>query len=118
MPKRVSNKERTLKFKKLVVETMPEEYLGHLKTAERFGVRHKCERNLEEICLLEGPNVSSIERRGLSYTGRPRKLPKSVRTNTKCCTTRGHPNYTDPVLPNLSNNLPFAKFDFNGEDSV
>lgn len=93
---------------------MPEEHLGYLKTAERFGARHKRVQEWEGIYLLEGQAVFAIERRSRGGTDRPRKLSKSVRANTKCCTTRENSNYTALALPKLSDNLSFAKFDFNG----
>ena len=78
MSKRVPNKKYTPEFKKLVVETMLKGKLGYSETAERFEIRHKRVQDWERIYLTEGPEGYSIERRGRSSTGRPRKLPKAA----------------------------------------
>ena len=78
MPKRVPNKKYSPEFKKLVVETMLKGKLGYSETAERFEIRHKRVQDWERIYLEEGPEGFSIERRGRSSKGRPRKLSKEV----------------------------------------
>ena len=79
MPKGIPNKRYTPEFKKLVVETMQKEKLSHRETARQFeiGDHHRIQ-DWERIYLTEGPEGFSIERRGRSSTGRPRKLPKAA----------------------------------------
>ena len=81
MPKGVPNKRYTGEFKQKVVETMLQDKLGYLETAELFGVRHKRVQDWERIYLEEGPEGLYIERRGRSRgegKGRPRKLGKPI----------------------------------------
>ncbi len=79
MPKGVPNKRYTPEFKKLVIETMREEKLSYSETARRFEINsHSRIQEWERIYLTEGPEGFTIERRGRSSTGRPKKLPKDV----------------------------------------
>ena len=79
MPKGVPNKRYTPEFKKLVVETMQQEKLSYRETAQRFEIGdHHRVLDWERIYLEEGPEGFSIERRGRSSKGRPRKLSKEV----------------------------------------
>ncbi len=79
MPKGVPNKRYTPEFKKLVIETMQEEKLSYSETARRFEINsHSRIQEWERIYLTEGPEGFTIERRGRSSTGRPKKLPKDV----------------------------------------
>ena len=78
MPKGVPNKKYTGEFKQQVVETMRNERLSYVETAERFGLRHKRVQDWERIYLTEGPEGLYIDRRGRGSTGRPKKLPKEV----------------------------------------
>ncbi|MEF2864244.1 MAG: transposase [Eubacteriales bacterium] len=73
------NKRYTPEFKKLVVETMMEERLGYSETCRRLEVNSRDQiKSWERIYLEEGPEGLSVERRGRSSTGRPKKLPKDV----------------------------------------
>ena len=73
------NKRYTPEFKKVVVETMMEERLSHSETCRRFEVNSRDQiKSWERIYLEEGPEGLSVERRGRSSTGRPKKLPKDV----------------------------------------
>ena len=79
MPKGIPNKRYTPEFKKLVVETMQKEKLSYRETARQFEISdHHRIQDRERIYLTEGPEGFSIERRGRSSTGRPRKLPKAA----------------------------------------
>ena len=78
MPKGVPNKKYTGEFKQTVIETMRNEGLSCVETAERFGLRHKRVQDWERIYLAEGPEGLYIEHRGRGNTGRPRKLPREV----------------------------------------
>ena len=79
MPKGVPNKRYTPEFKKLVVETMQKEKLSYREAARQFEISdHKQVAAWERIYLTEGPEGFTIERRGRSSTGRPRKLPKET----------------------------------------
>ena len=79
MPKGIPNKRYTPEFKKLVVETMQKEKLSYRETAKQFEISgHHRIQDWERIYLTEGPEGFSIERRGRSSTGRPRKLPKAA----------------------------------------
>ena len=78
MPKGVANKRYTPEFKKQVVETMQKEKLSYKETERRFGLPHMRAAAWEQIYLKEGPEGFTIERRGRSSTGRPRKVPKEV----------------------------------------
>lgn len=79
MPKGVANKRYTPEFKKLVVETMQKEKLSYREAARQFEVSDdKRVAAWERIYLTEGPEGFTIERRGRSSTGRPRKLPKET----------------------------------------
>ena len=79
MPKGIPNKRYTAEFKKMVVETMMEEKLSYSETARRFEINdHKQIMAWERIYLAEGPEGLSVERRGRSSTGRPKKLSKEV----------------------------------------
>ena len=63
----------------MVVETMEKEHLSIRATMQEFGINdHKIIERWERIYLTEGPEGFSIERRGRSSTGRPRKLPKAA----------------------------------------
>lgn len=79
MPKGVPNKRYTAEFKKQVIETMIEEKLSYRETARRFEISD-CTRitSWERIYLQEGSEGFSVERRGRSSTGRPKKLCKEV----------------------------------------
>ena len=73
------NKRYTPEFKKLVVETMMEERLSYSETCRRLEVNSRDQiKSWERIYLEEGPEGLSVERRGRSSTGRPKKLPKDV----------------------------------------
>ena len=79
MPKGIPNKRYTPEFKKLVAETMQKEKLSDRETAKQFEISgHHRIQDWERIYLTEGPEGFSIERRGRSSTGRPRKLPKAA----------------------------------------
>ena len=79
MPKGIPNKRYTPEFKELVVETMQKEKLSYRETARQFEISdHHRIQDRERIYLTEGPEGFSIERRGRSSTGRPRKLPKAA----------------------------------------
>ena len=79
MPKGVPNKRYTPEFKRMVVETMKKEHLSIYAAMQKFGINnHKIIERWERIYLEEGPEGFSIERRGRSSTGRPRKLPKAA----------------------------------------
>ena len=79
MPKGVPNKRYTPEFKKMVVETMKKEHLSIYATMQEFGINdHKIIERWERIYLEEGPEGLTVERRGRSSTGRPKKLPKEV----------------------------------------
>lgn len=78
MAKRGPNKKYTGEFKQQVVETMRNEGLSCLETAERFGLRHKRVQDWERIYLTEGAEGLYIDHRGHGSSGRPRKLPKEV----------------------------------------
>ena len=79
MPKGIPNKRYVPEFKKQVIETMQKEKLSYRETARQFeiGDYHRI-KDWERIYLTEGPEGFSIERRGRSSTGRPRKLPKAA----------------------------------------
>ena len=63
----------------MVVETMQKEGLSYSETTRRFEVSdHHRIQDWERIYLTEGPEGFSVERRGRSSTGRPKKLPKAV----------------------------------------
>ena len=63
----------------MVVETMKKEHLSIYAAMQKFGINnHKIIERWERIYLEEGPEGFSIERRGRSSTGRPRKLPKAA----------------------------------------
>ena len=73
------NKRYTPEFKKLVVETMMEERLSYSETCRRLEVNIRDQiKSWERIYLEEGPEGLTVERRGRSSTGRPKKLPKDV----------------------------------------
>ena len=78
MPKGVPNKKYPGEFKQMVIETMRNEGLSCMETAERVGLRHKRVQDWERIFLAEGPEGLHIDHRGRGSTGRPRKLPKEV----------------------------------------
>ena len=78
MPKGVPNKRYTPEFKKMVVETMQKERLSNREAERRFGLPNKRAADWERIYLTEGAEGFSVERRGRSSTGRPKKLPKAV----------------------------------------
>ena len=61
MPKGVANKRYTLKFKKLVVETMQQEKLSYRETARQFEISdHHRLQDWERIYLTEGPEGLSV----------------------------------------------------------
>ena len=63
----------------MVIETMLEEKLSYRETARRFEVSSDTRiKDWERIYLTEGPEGFTIERRGRSSTGRPKKLSKDV----------------------------------------
>ena len=64
----------------MVVETMKKEHLSIYAAMQEFGINdHKIIERWERICLEEGPEGLSVERRGRSSKGRPPKqLPKQV----------------------------------------
>jgi len=79
MPKGVPNKRYTPEFKQRVVETMLSEGLSYKETSRRFEINsHGRVQSWERIYLEEGPKGFTIERRGCSSTGRPKKLSKEV----------------------------------------
>ena len=78
MPKGIPNRKYTGEFKQQVIETMRNEKLSCMETAERFGLRHKRVQDWERIYLTEGPEGLYVDHRGRGSTGRPRKLPKEV----------------------------------------
>ena len=78
MSKRGANKKYTAAFKKTVVETMSQEHLSCVETAERFGLRHKSVRDWERIYLTEGPEGFLVERRGRGRSGRLKKLHQAM----------------------------------------
>ena len=63
----------------MVVETMKKEHLSIYAAMQEFGINdHKIIERWERIYLEEGPEGLTVERRGRSSTGRPKKLPKEV----------------------------------------
>lgn len=84
MPKEIPNKRYTAEFKQEVIETMRQEHLSCVETAERFQIRHKRVQDWERIYLEEGAEGLYIERRGRASAasgaqkGRPPKLEKQV----------------------------------------
>ena len=63
----------------MVVETMKKEHLSIYATMQEFGINdHKIIERWERIYLEEGPEGLTVERRGRSSTGRPKKLPKEA----------------------------------------
>ena len=63
----------------MVVETMEKEHLSIYATMQEFGINdHKIIERWERIYLEEGPEGLTVERRGRSSTGRPKKLPKEA----------------------------------------
>ena len=73
------NKRYTPEFKKMVVETMEKEHLSIYATMQEFGINdHKIIERWERIYREEGPEGLTVERRGRSSTGRPKKLPKEA----------------------------------------
>ena len=73
------NKRYTPEFKKLVVETMMEERLSYSETCRRLEVNSRDQiKSWERIYLEKGPEGLTVERRGRSSTGRPKKLPKEA----------------------------------------
>ena len=63
----------------MVVETMKKEHLSIYAAMQEFGINdHKIIERWERIYLEEGPEGLSVERRGRSSTGRPKKLPKEA----------------------------------------
>ena len=79
MPKGVPNKRYTPEFKRMVVETMKKEHLSVRSAMKEFEINdHKIIERWERIYLEEGPEGLSVERRGRSSTGRPKKLSKEV----------------------------------------
>ena len=62
----------------MVIETMRNEGLSCVETAERFELRHKRVQDWERIYLAEGPEGLYIDHRGRGNTGRPRKLPREI----------------------------------------
>jgi transposase len=78
MPKGEGQKKYSGEFKQRVVETMHNEHLSVVETAERFGLRHKRVQDWERIYLEEGPESLHIERRGRHSRGRPPKMDKQI----------------------------------------
>ena len=79
MPKGVPNKRYTPEFKRMVVETMEKEHLSVRSAMKEFEINdHKIIERWERIYLEEGPEGLSVERRGRSSTGRPKKLAEEV----------------------------------------
>ncbi len=78
MPKGQPNKRYTPEFKQLVVETMHREKLSYKETERRFEIPHNRASQWERIYLEEGAEGFTVERRGRSSKGRPRKLPKET----------------------------------------
>ena len=79
MTKIKPNKKYKPEFKQMVIETMQAENLSYRETARRFEIKSDRQiRDWEKIYLAEGPGCFSIERRGRSSTGRPKKLPDKV----------------------------------------
>ena len=63
----------------MVVETMEKENLSIRAAMQEFGINdHKIIERWERIYLEEGLEGLSVERRGRSSTGRPKKLPKEA----------------------------------------
>ena len=63
----------------MVVETMEKEHLSIYATMQEFEINdHKIIERWERIYLEEGPEGLTVERRGRSSTGRPKKLPKEA----------------------------------------
>ena len=63
----------------MVIETMKKEHLSVLLAMKEFEINdHKIIERWERIYLEEGPEGLSVERRGRSSTGRPKKLSKEV----------------------------------------
>lgn len=63
----------------MVVETMKKEHLSVRSAMKEFEINdHKIIERWERIYLEEGPEGLSVERRGRSSTGRPKKLSKEV----------------------------------------
>ena len=53
----------------MVVETMKKEHLSIYAAMQEFGINdHKIIERWERICLEEGPEGLSVERRGLWYS--------------------------------------------------
>ena len=64
----------------MVVETMKKGHLSIYAAMQEFGINdHKIIERWERIYLEEGPEGLSVERRGRSSTGRPKKLPKDAK---------------------------------------
>ena len=79
MTKGVPSKRYTPEFKKLVVETMPEEKLSYNETARQFEISNLgIIQRWERIYLEEGSEGLAIEHRGRRSTGQPKKLPKDT----------------------------------------
>ena len=63
----------------MVVETMKKEHLSVRSAMKEFEINdHKIIERWERIYLEEGPEGLSVERRGRSSAGRPKKLSKEV----------------------------------------
>jgi transposase-like protein len=79
MPKGVPNKRYTAEFKRHVIETMQQEELSYHEAARQFEINDRgIIRRWERICLEEGPEGLTVERRGRGSKGRPPKLDKRV----------------------------------------
>ena len=63
----------------MVVEAMKKEHLSVRSAMKEFEINdHKIIERWERIYLEEGPEGLSVERRGRSSTGRPKKLAEEV----------------------------------------
>ena len=78
MPKGVPNKRYTPEIEKHVVETMRNESLSYRETARRFDAPRDRPPAWERVYLEKGLEGLTIERRGCSSKGRPRKLRTAV----------------------------------------
>ena len=79
MPKGIPNKRYTPEFKKQVVEAVMQDGLSYQEAARIYEVQgHDRIQSWERIYLEEGAEGLTLERRGRSSTGRPKKLPSEV----------------------------------------
>ncbi len=67
------------KFKQTVVEDIRQNHLSYNEAMRKYRIGGKMSiQRWERICLEEGPQGLSVERRGLGSRGRPPKLDKKV----------------------------------------